>query len=836
MKLCIYFGLSGIIGLLPLQTVWAEEASTFTEPIFSNSKLTTRSRQPQATVPNVLEQRASWLAQAIATITGVQLNPDSKGLEIILETAEGASLQGKTSRQGNNLVVEIANAQLQLASGESFEQDNPFSGISAVLVEAVGADTVRVTVKGVDGVPEGVVSQRPSGLQLSVLPQEPEEEITVTAQKRPENPQNVPFSLTSLNQQQLQDANVKSVRDVAAQTPNLFTSTGDRGVNFQAIRGLGNSNYLVRDSISFFLDDVPYENIHQFLPGELFDLERVEVLRGPQGTLYGRSSQAGVINVISRLPSNKREVSIGGGYGSFNQRQAQFSWSDAIVKDKLRFRFSGAYDARDGFTKNVLLNEDANEQESLFGRLNLLWTPTSKWSISFNANGGRNRDGDNTFVPFSQSNPFESRSNIPGSLNVVLNTQSIKATYEGSGFTFTSITARNQTTLDYTLDADYTPDDLLRGRGKLPSTIWSQEFRFQSPNTDKKWRWLAGGYFQARSLDLDLFTEFTPLVAPLGFPVGLSRTNAEIDQRTYAVFGQVDYQPIEALTLTAGLRYERFSDRLDLSNTFDDPVLGTAPSGLAVQDSVTEGDVLLPRFAVQYRVNPAVTLYGTIARGYKPGTQNYAASTLNNLIIRPESLWNYEVGVKTNWLNNRLSANLAFFWSDVDNYQILLSDPTGINNFITNGGVSTKGFELELSAKPSKGVELIAGFGYTDARFTRYTNPFTGQNLNGNRLTFAPDFTFNVGVQYRHPVGFFGRIDLQGVGTVFFDDINRLKQDPFALVNTRVGYEWKSGGVYLYVKNLFDRTYVTTGFTGLFDDLASYGDRRTIGFQVQAKF
>jgi iron complex outermembrane receptor protein len=544
-----------------------------------------------------------------------------------------------------------------------------------------------------------------------------------------------------------------------------------------------------------------------------------------------------VINVISRPPSNKTEVTLGGGYGSFNQRQAQFSWSDAIVKDKLRFRLSGAYNARDGFTRNVLLNEDANEQESLFGRFNLLWTPTSKWSISFNANGGRNRDGDNTFVPLNQANPFESRSNIPGSLDVILNTQSLKATYEGSGFTFTSITARNQTDLDYTQDADFTPDDLLRGRGKLSSTIWSQEFRFQSPNTDKKWRWLAGGYFQARSLDLDLFTEFTPLVVPLGFPVGVSRTNAEIDQRTYAVFGQVDYQPIEALTLTAGLRYERFWDRLNLSNTFDDPVLGTAPSGLAVQDSLTEGDVLLPRFAVQYRVNPAVTLYGTIARGYKPGTQNYAASTLNNLIIRPESLWNYEVGVKTNWLNNRLSANLAFFWSNVDDYQILLSDPTGgINTFITNGGVSTKGFELELSAKPAKGVELIAGFGYTDARFTRYTNPFTGQNLNGNRLTYAPDFTFNVGVQYRHPVGFFGRVDLQGVGTVFFDDVNRLKQDPFALVNARVGYEWKSGGVYLYVKNLLDQTYVTTAFTGFFDDLASYGDRRTIGVQVRANF
>lgn len=836
MKLCIYLGLSGIIGFLPLQIVWAEEGSTLVKPTSLGNKLTARSHQTQTTVPNILEQRAIWLTQALFTITEVQLNPDPKGLEIFLETAEGASLQGKTSRQENNLVVEIANSQLQLASGTSFQQENPFPGISAVLVEAVGVDIVRVTVKGIDSVPEGMLSPRPSGIQLSILPPEPEEEITVTAQKRPENPQNVPFSLTNLNQQQLQDANVKSVRDVAALTPNLYTSTGDRSFNFQAIRGLGNSNYLVRDSISFFLDDVPYENIHQFLPGELFDLERVEVLRGPQGTLYGRSSQAGVINIISRPPNNESEVTVGVGYGSFNQRQAQFSWSDAIVDDNLSFRLSGAYDARDGFTRNVLLNEDANEQESLFGRFNLLWKPTPQWSISFNATGGRNRDGDNTFVPIGQANPFISRSNIPGSLDVVINTQSLKAIYEGSGFTFTSITARNQTNLDYTQDTDYTPKDLLRSRSKIPSTIWSQEIRFQSPNTAKKLRWLSGVYFQARSLDLDLSTKFTPLVEPLGFPVGVSRTKAEFDQRTYAVFGQVDYQPIEALTLTAGLRYEYFRDQLNLRNVFEDPVLGVLPNGLDLKDSVTQGDVLLPRFALQYQVNPTITLYGTISRGYKPGTQNYGAASLDTLIVRPESLWNYEVGFKTNWLENRLSANLSLFWSDVDNYQILLTDPTGVNTLIANGGVSTKGLELELNAKPVKGLEIVAGFGYTDARFTRYTNPFTGQNFNGNRLTFAPDFTFNLGVQYRHQVGFLGRLDLQGVGTVFFDDANRLKQDPFALVNARVGYEWKSGGVYLYVKNLFDQRYVAAAFAGFFDDLVSYGDRRTIGFQVQAKF
>jgi iron complex outermembrane receptor protein len=841
MKWLICLGATGAASLFVLQPVYSEESSaaSLVNALTHNNKSSTPKNDRIS--PNLIEKGATSTAQSIVTIVNVRLKPTQNGLDATLETSSGEALQGKTIKESNNLIIEIANAQLRLSSGETFQQNNPAPGITSVVVAPSGSNTVRVIISGSEGLPEGKVIASQSGLMLSILSPteesaEVEEELIVTAEKRREDPQKVPISLTTLNRQFLNDAGVKSLRDVAANTPNLYTSVGDRSFNFQTIRGLGNSNYLVRDAISFYLDDVPYENIHQFLPGEFFDLERVEVLRGPQGTLYGRSSQAGVINVISRPPSNQSEIEVGGGYGNFNQRQAQFSWSDAIVKDQLKFRLSAAYNARDGFTRNVLLDEDANEQESLFGRFNLLWTPTKEWSISFNANGGRNRDGDNTFVPFDQADPFVSRSNIPGSLDVTINTQSLKVAYEGSGFNFTSITARNQTDLDYTQDTDYTPDDLLRGRAKIPSTIWSQEFRFQSPNNADKFRWLVGGYFQSRSLNLDLSTEFTPLVTDVGFFPGLSRTDAEFDQRTYAVFGQVDFKPIDALTLTAGLRYERFWDRLNLSNFFDDPALGTIPNGLALENSVTEGDVLLPRFAIQYQINPSMTLYGTIARGYKPGTQNYSASSLDTLIVRPEKLWSYEVGLKTRWLNDRLTANLALFWSNVDDYQILLTDPTGLNTFITNGGVTTKGLELELAAKPVKGLELLAGVGYTDARFVQYRNPFTGENFNGNRLTYAPELTWNLGVQYRHPVGFFGRVGLQGVGTYFFDDANRLKQNPFALVNVRVGYEWKSGGIYLYVNNLFDATYKTTAFQGFFSDLASYGDRRTFGFQVQAKF
>jgi iron complex outermembrane receptor protein len=792
-------------------------------------------------LPRPAKSVQDWLGQAapatnVIQITGVTLKPTQDGLEVVLETRGGEALQGTISVRDSSLITDIPNAQLQLPDRQEFRQENPAPRIASVTVTAKDANTIQIIVTGIDGVPDGTILQSQSGLLLSVLPFEAEEEIVVTAQKRPEPAQNVPISLTTLTRQQIEDADVNSVRDVAALTPNLFTSVGDRSFNFQTIRGLGNSNYLSRDAISFYLDDVPYENMHQYLPGELFDLERVEVLRGPQGTLYGRSSQAGVINVISRPPTNSPEIRLGGGYGNSNQRQVFLSLSDAVIKDQLGFRLSGSYNARDGFTRNRLLDENANDQDSLFGRANIVWTPAKEWTISLNVNGGRNNDGDNTFVPIDQEDPFESASNIPGSLNVSINTQSLRIAYEGAGINVTSITARNQTNLDYTQDTDYTPDDLLRSRADIPSTIWSQEIRLQSPQTAKRFRWLLGGYYQSRSFDLFLSTEYTPLTEALGFPVGTSRTDARFDQRTYAVFGQIEVQPIDALTLTAGLRYEAFHDELNLGNSFTDPTLGESSNGLTLRNSVTDGDIVLPRFAIQYRFSPNVMVYGSAARGYKPGTQNFSATDLTTLLVRPEKLWSYEVGIKSAWFDNRLTANLAAFWSNVDDYQILLMDQTGFNALIANGEVKTNGVELELSAKPLKGLDLIAGFGYTNARFTRYTNPFTGQRFNGNKLTYAPEFTFNVGVQYRSPGGFFGRVDLQGIGTYFFNDANTLKQDPFTLVNARIGYETKNFGIYLFVNNLFDKEYITTAFSGFFADLASYGDRRTFGFQVRSSF
>ncbi|NER29064.1 MAG: TonB-dependent receptor plug domain-containing protein, partial [Symploca sp. SIO1C4] len=247
-----------------------------------------------------------WLSQSPTTnsesqfpvqIIGVQLNSTADGIEIFLETVGGEVLNVSTSTEVNSLIINIPNAQLQLPEGEEFSQDNPVEGIANVALTATDVSSVQVIVTGVEGIPTGEVFQSQQGLVISLATPEiieeiEELEIIVTAEKQPESLQEVPISVTAITQQEIEDSDITSLSDIAGSTPNFSTFTPSRNFILYSVRGLSNSNFLSRDPVAFFVDDVPYD-YNGFLDLDLTDLERVEVLRGPQSTLYGRNAQAG---------------------------------------------------------------------------------------------------------------------------------------------------------------------------------------------------------------------------------------------------------------------------------------------------------------------------------------------------------------------------------------------------------------------------------------------------------------------------------------------------------------------------------------------------------------
>lgn len=794
-----------------------------------------------------LTRHHSPLAQATpetvpVPVIGVTLNSTPDGLEIVLETRGGEILQGTTLIQGNSLITTIPNAQLQLADGQTFQQDNPAPGIAAATVTTVDASTLQITVIGMDGAPEGTILPSPSGLVLSVLPLDPEEEVVVTAQKRPEPAQNVPISLTVIPRETLEDAQIDSFQEIANNTPNFRffpTNAGGSDFSYYSIRGLNNFNFLVsQDSVGYYIDDVPFD-FGAFLDVGLLDLERVEVLRGPQSTLYGRSSPAGVVNVISRAPTNVPEFRIAGSYGNYDFREGQISYSNAIIPDRLAFRLAGAYRARDGVFENVTLDRSVGEREQILGRAQLLWTPSKEWSVSFNTYASDTDNGDPVFTRQDAENPFETFKSVDGFVRLNSNTQALRIGYNGTGFRATSITARRFSNQEVLAGDSFSPPlDFARSVIDFDSTVWTQEIRFQSPETSDRFQWLVGGYYESRAFDVenDAF-EYTALGASLfGFPAaGQERVTAELSRTTYALFGQVDYKPIEPLTLFAGLRFESSESDLNRQRTFEtaNDITVLSPR---IEDEDSSSEVI-PRFGLQYRFSPNVMAYATIAKGYRPDGFNYRADTEEIRRYQEEITWTYEVGVKSSWLNDRLTANLSLFHNDVDGYQVLLVDEFGFFRNVASADVSATGLEFELTLRPIEGLDFIFGLGYVDSEFTRYNNPLTGRDFSDNRVPFAPNLTYNIAVQYRAPLGIFARLELLGYGKTFFDDANDVEQEPFALVNLRLGYEWERYGVYVFANNLFDSRYITSGF--LFPPpnvTAGFGDPVTYGVQFRAAF
>ncbi len=833
LKQFVYIAIVGTICLPIAQKVNAQQKNTVRDLLSVQERSLTSTQ-------DLLAQSAPT-PQPIK-ITTVRLNRTENNLELIIATPDGEISAPVTLNDGNIFIADIPNAVLALPETAEWREDNPVTGIAYVSVIQQYNNKVRVTIAAQGNLPAITVVNQANSLAIAITPDSPDIELTVTAQKRPENAQDVPLSLTVIPQDQLESAQIRSFQDIANNTPNFSffpTTAGSADFSYYSLRGLNNFNFLAsQDTIGFYLDDVPLD-YGGFLDVNLIDLEQVEVLRGPQSTLYGRSSPAGVVNIISRPPSNQPEMGIIAGYGSDNQREFQLSLSNAIIPDQLSFRLVGAYNARDGVFDNILLNKPVGERSQISGRAQILWTPTPEWNISFNTYASDNDNGSPTFSRQNAPNPFQISQEVDGFNRLSTNTQSLKISYNGAGFRATSITARRFSN-QVTLVGDNFPGDLLQQDLAINSTIWSQEFRLQSPETADRWRWLLGAYYESRDFNVinDTFKYTDAGAAAFGLSApGNNRISAEQNRQTYAVFGQIDYKPIPPLTLFAGLRYETAEADLARRRVFENTNGTVNQLSPELRGATLSSDEFIPRLGLQYNFSPNLMAYATIAKGYRPSGFNYRADIEDTRRFQEETSWTYEAGLKSSWLDDRLSANLSVFQTDVDNYQVLLTDDFGFFRNVTNANVKVTGLEFEVKATPITGLDVIAGIGYVDSKFKNYRNPFTGGDFSNNRVPFAPELTYNLAVQYRSSGGIFARAELRGYGVTYFDDANQVKQDPYALVNARIGYEGEKYGIYLYANNLFDTRYITSGF--LFPPpnvTAGFGEPVTYGVQVRANF
>lgn len=652
------------------------------------------------------------------------------------------------------------------------------------------------------------------------------ETITVTAQKREENLQDVPLSITALSRFQIEDAGIQNTQDIIRYIPNLYMGSpgshnGNSWFNMRGISAIS-GDASANPAVGFYVDGVYYSG---GFSSEFVDLERIEVLRGPQGTLYGRNTEAGVIHIITKKPDNDFEGKASVSLSNYNTQDYSLSMGGPMVQDKLYFSLAGKYLISDGFIDNEFRKDDeSDEKEDLNLRAGLRWTPSDALDISFTTDYLHYRDGYDPYAPLDDIHT--SNTDFDGVYDYQdAKSYNLKAEYTGNRFSLTSITSLRYWDEDLANDVDLSSYDDTRWYEELDYNTFSQEIRIASPENTSALKWLVGCYYFNEDKTIDMTYDMRQGYPSWGLSPYKMFLDNDIDASGYAFFGQATYTLFGRLGVTGGLRYDYTSKKLHYKEYYDQDL---SAYGMTSQESTTddvEYEEWLPKVVLDYKWSPDLMTYISYAKGFKGGGFNIYSSTVTETVYKPEYSSNYEVGLKFSWLDNRIGINLAVFHIDWEDQQLYQSIGPS-NMIITNAGESTsQGFEIELVARPVTGLELTAGIGVTDVTFDEFkkaiydtdtTSATYGQkigetDMSGKSNAYIPEYTYNLGAQYRWMSGFFSRIELQGVGDYYFSLDNSKKQEAYTLVNARAGYEGESFEVVLWVKNLFDKEYATQG-------------------------
>ncbi|WP_303851297.1 TonB-dependent receptor [Seleniivibrio woodruffii] len=643
--------------------------------------------------------------------------------------------------------------------------------------------------------------------------------IEVTANKMSQDVQSVPAGITVFTDQDTADKGISQTKDIFERTPNMYlTKMGPLGYeNMASVRGI--TSFMTGSPVlSFYVDDVYY-------PGfdiNLLDVERIEVLRGPQGTIYGRNSEAGVINIITKQPENEWSGTFGASYGSYDTYDANFSGNGALIKDRLYVRTALKYTSTDGYFENVADGSDDVDKATAFdGKLAFTLVPNSSWNISLKADGQKY---DSNYAEFStfdkvKDGDFEVDVNQPGSVERDAYGLSLKADYEKGGGKFTSITNFRNEEYDSLNDLDFTSYDMMELSTYKKTDSFSQEFRYVSGGTASPIRFTSGLYFYKEKEEQKVGFDM------IAYSV-LSMRYGDTDTTGAAVYGQADYT-VGKLVLTAGLRYE------NTQKDFDYRWAGGNMIGYTDTDGSTDRsfDAVLPKASVTYNFTDNFRAFVSASRGFRSGGFN-----LNSDVGRAydsEFTWNYEAGVKAELLNRKMMLSASVFRIDWTDMQVEI--PSYPDFVIENAAEArSKGFEAEVRYLPVGWAEIYAGAGFVNAEFEDYET--SAADYSGNKVPNVPENTYNVGTTLRFLNNWFVNAEMTAAGKIEYDAENSMHQNSYQVANARIGYETEKFDVYLWAKNIFDEAYATRAFEMSGEWYARAGDPRTIGVNMNYRF
>ena len=677
--------------------------------------------------------------------------------------------------------------------------------------------------------------------------------IIITARQRDERLQDVPESIAVLTAETLEAARVDSVQKVTLFVPNvnLFTPQNP-GTSFLSIRGVGQIR-LAEPPVAMAIDGVLLTTSYQ-LTQELFDIERVEVLKGPQGALYGRNAIGGAINITTRAPGNEFEGKVSAEFGNGEDWRLLGSATLPLIEDKLSIRISGSYQNFDGVIENEFLGTTVDYKENVSFRTRALATPNDRLSIDLRVSIDSLDSGSSWYVPiFGNETIADSDKPVSqdkdGASERDLREYAAKIDYEFDFATFTSITAYSSTEDYFESDFDWFPVPALAANQAVDVEAWSQELRLTSPS-DQRFRWVFGGYYVAteREIRTNIFANFGNLFGlagnlagglpdppvgldPIGDLVQIAALGTDEDNEAYALFGQVNYDIVENLELTLALRYD--DDRREQ---------------LDINDGITRKtsfDRAQPKVSLAYKATPDLMGYATVSWGFRSGGFN--PNDLVQRVYDAERLTNYEVGLKSTLANGMLTVNAAGFYMDYKDRQTYFLEATTASQVIINIPKSRiTGFEIDATARPIDGLQLNAALGILDAEIRDFDPSFLGvtQNVEGNKLDQVPSWSYTLGANFTMPVtdtlDVVLAADFKSYGGVYWTFDNADEEPTASIFNGRISLESDQWSVTLWAENLFDVAYneefQPRELTGFQTDILQRNTPRRYGVRLSYQF
>lgn len=664
------------------------------------------------------------------------------------------------------------------------------------------------------------------------------DEIIVTSRYRAEKLSDIPDSITAFTAADIERHRIERINRVAELTPNLrFSDDQEVGVSTLVIRGIRQNRGTGQPPVSFRIDGVSATN-NLLTTQELFDIESVDVLRGPQGALYGRNAIGGAILISTRQPTTTPEYGFRVTAAEGQDYSIAGSASGPISDESVLYRASFRIQDREGQLRNAYLdNQFVDYKKSAAFRGRLLFKPSEKLSIDLRGQYLDQDGGSGYFMPGSEGflplpppndpiyfgNPtYEIQSNRIGESFVKSNEMSAKIDYDLGWGTLTSITSFTDVDSGNDQDLDQTLVEAIDIIVIDNSETLAQELRLVS-NSDNTLRWVAGVQYFTQDRFRSLATTF------LGFPVPPAAQDLKLEN--FAAFGNLSYDFTDDLELTLAFRYDE--------ETPEDTTQGKSETFSELQ----------PKASLAYHFREGMLGYVTIGKGFRAGGFNNLAPGSNFMPgFDKESLVSYETGLKSSALNGRLRAGLSLFFIDYTDQQYFLFDQTGTQANINVKKSEITGGELEITALPVDSLQINFGLGFTDSEIKEYEDIpgvlVPASEIIGRKVPGAPVWSLSLAMQHTKSISdtldLVSQIDYEHRDKTYWTLDNLDVQPAYDLTNISLALESERWTTRLYVNNLFDEEYIdwffAARFIGLPADIAWPSKRRQTGLEFSFRY